>query len=75
MRAKHKVCRCNAYAFPHREFSGKCEGDEEGLCTCTAPPARPTDISPPEVQRNKHCPVHGIDWDALREQRLDREFA
>ena len=32
---KRKVCRCEAYAFPHRMYGGKCEafdpeaGDEE----------------------------------------------
>lgn len=30
-------------------------------CTCTAPPARSTDIDPPEVRRSRTCPLHGED--------------
>ena len=26
MSRKRKVCRCDAYRFPHREGGGKCEG-------------------------------------------------
>lgn len=24
--ARQKTCRCDAYAFPHREYGGKCDG-------------------------------------------------
>ena len=40
-------------------------------CTCRARPVRPDDISPPEVTRNPQCPVHGRDWDAVRDAAID----
>lgn len=30
MRANQETCRCRAYAFPHREASGKCFAKEHG---------------------------------------------
>ena len=27
--SKKRLCRCDAYRFPHREGGGKCEGDPE----------------------------------------------
>ncbi|HET9680183.1 MAG TPA: hypothetical protein VFP95_06460 [Gammaproteobacteria bacterium] len=26
-------CRCPAYSFPHREYSGQCEGREQAWCS------------------------------------------
>jgi hypothetical protein len=40
-------------------------------CTCHARPVRQDDISPPEVTRNPNCPVHGRDWDAVRDAAID----
>ena len=41
-------------------------------CTCRARPVRPTDISPPEVTRDRNCPVHsGYDPDVLRDRQRD----
>jgi len=47
------------------------EDNDDPDCTCRARPVRPDDISPPEVARNENCPVHGRDWDAVRDQRRD----
>ena len=46
------------------------EAREQG-CTCHIPHAGPQDIDPPEPKRDRNCPVHGKDWDAVREQRRD----
>lgn len=48
------------------------------ICTCTARPARATDIDPPEVRRDRRCPIHGdlrhTDPDAARDARLERDL-
>lgn len=40
---------------------------EDGLCTCRPRAVRPTDTEPPDVRRDRNCPVHGIDPDRARE--------
>lgn len=56
-RPKAEPCRCPAYKFPHRPYSGSCTGGH--VCTCTRPRAGPTDIEPPEPRRSRECPIHG----------------
>lgn len=61
--------------------SGHCEQyncvmslEEERLahdCTCRLESVRPDMIDPPEVKRNQNCPVHGRDWDAVRDAAID----
>jgi hypothetical protein len=67
------VCRCEAYKFPHRKYGGECHAgtfqDED--CTCCADPASIVDIDPPEIQRSRSCPVHGIDPDYERDCAID----
>lgn len=47
-------------------------------CTCVARPARSTDEVPPEVVRDRRCPVHGdkryVDPDGARDDLLEREW-
>ena len=40
-------------------------------CTCRARAVRPTDIDPPDIRRDRNCPLHGIDPDAARDDRRD----
>ena len=40
-------------------------------CTCRARAVRPTDIDPPDIRRNRNCPLHGIDPDRARDERRD----
>lgn len=40
-------------------------------CTCRPRAVRPTDIDPPEVRRDRYCPLHGIDPDRARDERRD----
>ena len=46
---------------------------EEGRCTCRPRAVRPTDIDPPEVRRDRNCPIHGIDPDRAREDAMEDE--
>ena len=41
-------------------------------CTCAPRLARSTDIDPPEPKRDRDCPLHGIDFDRMREDRDGR---
>lgn len=41
------------------------------LRTCRPRAVRPTDIDPPEVRRDRNCPLHGIDPDRTRDERRD----
>ncbi len=47
-------------------------------CGCTARAPYPTDIDPPEVQRNRRCEIHGdtrhTDPDRARDEEQDREW-
>ena len=44
-------------------------------CICRLRPAWPTDISPPEPQRNRYCPVHsGYDPDYERDRKIDEKL-
>jgi len=70
---KQVTCNCDAYAWPHREFGGACEGDMSD-CTCYVPHAGPRDTEPPELKRDKWCPIHGQDADYLRDRRIDDEM-
>lgn len=42
---------------------------EAAQCTCRPRAVRPTDIDPPEVRRDRNCPLHGIDPDRARDER------
>lgn len=44
---------------------------EAAQCTCRPRAVRPTDIDPPEVRRDRNCPLHGIDPDRARDERRD----
>jgi hypothetical protein len=69
MAPKPEPCHCDAYTFPHRPRSGACYlgtyADPD--CICTAPPVSIVQIDPPEIRRNRNCPVHGVDPDEGRE--------
>ena len=45
---------------------------EAAQCTCRPRAVRPTDIDPPDIRRDRYCPVHGIDPDRARDERNDR---
>lgn len=47
------------------------EAREAAQCTCRARAARPTDMEPPEVMRDRNCPLHGIDPDRAREDAME----
>lgn len=40
-------------------------------CTCRARAVRSDDIDPPEIQRDRNCPIHGVDPDELRDRKAD----
>lgn len=40
-------------------------------CTCHARAVRPTDTEPPEVRRDRDCPLHGINPDRTYDERRD----
>ena len=68
------TCHCESYAFPHREFSGKCEGDLSD-CTCRMSIVGPMDLEPPELKRDPWCPLHGHrDADVERDRWIDNEM-
>lgn len=50
--------------------------DFERECICTAPPAHSASLEPPEVRRNRACPLHGdlchTDPDRARDEEMDR---
>lgn len=45
-------------------------------CTCSMSVVHSTDIDPPEMRVDPHCPTHGRyqDPDRLRDERIDREM-
>jgi hypothetical protein len=43
-------------------------------CTCRMSVVGPTDIDPPEVKRDKWCPVHGRDPDYERDRQIDEHW-
>lgn len=47
------------------------EEEKQSECECRLEPVTPTMINPPEVKRNPNCPVHGRDWDAVRDRQID----
>lgn len=47
------------------------EAREAAQCTCRARAVRPTDIDPPDIRRDRNCPLHGIDPDRARDERRD----
>ena len=40
-------------------------------CTCRAPMVHALDREPPEVRRDRNCPVHGVDPDRAYDERRD----
>ena len=47
------------------------EPADETDCTCRLEPVTPTMINPPEMKRDKNCPVHGRDPDYERDRDID----
>ena len=45
---------------------------EAAQCTCRPRAVRPTDIDPPDIRRDRDCPLHGIDPDRARDERNGR---
>ena len=45
---------------------------EAAQCTCRPRAVRPTDIDPPDIRRDRNCPLHGIDPDRARDERNGR---
>lgn len=44
---------------------------EAAQCTCRPRAVRLTDIEPPDIRRDRNCPLHGIDPDRARDERRD----
>ena len=44
---------------------------EAAQCTCRPRAVRPTDIDPPDIRRDRNCPLHGIDPDRAREDAME----
>lgn len=47
------------------------EAREAAQCTCRPRAVRPTDTEPPDIRRDRNCPLHGIDPDRARDERRD----
>ena len=44
---------------------------EAAQCTCRPRAVHPTDIDPPDIRRDRNCPIHGIDPDRAYDERRD----
>ena len=65
------ICDSAAEASPREKVLHSNEPTPDPDCICRAPAVHAGMTEPPEVARDKWCPIHGIDPDEARDRKMD----